>query len=256
MADDDYPFSGFTGRGVRVGVIDSGVNPRHPHISSPPQGVSIGTVCDAAETESYLDILGHGTAVMAAIQEKAPDAEYFAVKVFHARLATKAALLFEAIEWCISQEMDVINLSLGTPNPDHLQTIANLSRAAFERGIVLVSAREVNGQSYLPGSLPGVIGVRLDWNCSRNSYRVEQLDKGLVFYASGYPRPLPGVPPERNLNGISFAVANMAGFMARACEGSRRAPKALEAALVAEASRHDRSRNGLDVEPDEPIAEP
>jgi len=39
------------------------------------------------------------------------------------------------------------------------------------------------------------------------------------FSASGYARPIPGVPPERNLNGISFAVANMTGFVARACEG-------------------------------------
>jgi len=39
-----------------------------------------------------------------------------------------------------------------------------------------------------------------------------------MFRASGYPRPVPGVPPARNLHGISFAVANMTGFVARACE--------------------------------------
>jgi hypothetical protein len=38
------------------------------------------------------------------------------------------------------------------------------------------------------------------------------------FFASGFPRPLPGVPPSRNLNGISFAVATMTGFVARAME--------------------------------------
>jgi hypothetical protein len=32
---------------------------------------------------------------------------------------------------------------------------------------------------------------------------------------SGYPRPVPGVPPERNLKGISFAVANVTGLLAR-----------------------------------------
>jgi hypothetical protein len=30
---------------------------------------------------------------------------------------------------------------------------------------------------------------------------------------------LPGVPVTRNLSGISFAVANMTGFVARVCEG-------------------------------------
>lgn len=38
----------------------------------------------------------------------------------------------------------------------------------------------------------------------------------MVARASGYPRPIPGVPPERNLKGISFAVANVTGVLARA----------------------------------------
>ena len=36
-----------------------------------------------------------------------------------------------------------------------------------------------------------------------------------VLVASPHPRPIPGVPPERNLNGISFAVANATGVLAR-----------------------------------------
>jgi len=35
-----------------------------------------------------------------------------------------------------------------------------------------------------------------------------------VVRASGYPRPIPGVPNSRNLNGISFAVANTTGVLA------------------------------------------
>jgi hypothetical protein len=34
-----------------------------------------------------------------------------------------------------------------------------------------------------------------------------------IVRASGYPRPIPGVPPERNLKGISFAVANATGLL-------------------------------------------
>jgi hypothetical protein len=39
--------------------------------------------------------------------------------------------------------------------------------------------------------------------------------RGAVFRAAGYPRPIPGVPPERNLKGLSFAVANVTGVVAR-----------------------------------------
>jgi len=59
--------------------------------------------------------------------------------------------------------------------------------------------------------LPGVVGVAADESCPREEFRRE----GEIFLASPYPRPIPGVPPERNLHGVSFAVANMTGFVAR-----------------------------------------
>jgi hypothetical protein len=58
----------------------------------------------------------------------------------------------------------------------------------------------------------------LDWNCPREEYRLSESDSRPVIEASGYPRDIPNVPRERNLKGISFAVANATGFMARAME--------------------------------------
>src|SRR5689334_16902516 len=112
---DTPPFPGTTGRGLRVAVIDSGVNPRHPHIAGIAGGVSILSP-DRIEEGSFLDLLGHGTAVMAAIQEKAPEATYFAVKLFHGSLRTTTPALLAAIEWSLAKGVDVINLSLGTLN--------------------------------------------------------------------------------------------------------------------------------------------
>lgn len=216
---------------MRIAVIDSGVNQRHPHISGVAGGIVMG------DAESYSDFLGHGTAVMAAIQEKAPGAEYYAVKLFHSSLRTTTDNLFRALEWTIENGMDVVNLSLGTRNAAHAERFKTLVVRAVERGVTLVSATEADGKSCLPGSLPDVFGVGLDWECSRNSYRIEQSQNLVAFYASGYPRSLPGLPPERNLLGISFAVANMTGFIARACEGlALRSPKAIKEALIVEAN--------------------
>ena len=201
-----------------MAVIDSGVNARHPHIGKVAGGVSIAANGEVEEGP-YTDFLGHGTAVMAAIQEKAPEAEYFAVKLFHASLRTSTANLLRALEWAIDNHMHVVNLSLGTRNTEHVERFAAMAGRAAERGVLLVSPRESEGQLCLPGCLPGVIGVGLDWECNRNRYRAEELASGYVFSASGFPRSLPGMPRERNLNGISFAVANMTGFVARACEG-------------------------------------
>jgi len=110
-----------------------------------------------------LDVLGHGTAVMAAIQEKAPAAQYFAVKLFHDSLRTSADHLLKAIEWAIDNRMDVVNLSLGTRNPDHAPRFTPLLERAAVSGIVLVSALEADGHPCFPGSLPGVAGVGVDW---------------------------------------------------------------------------------------------
>jgi hypothetical protein len=89
----------------------------------------------------------------------------------------------------------------------------------LEKGPILVSARDVDGTPPLPGSQPGVIGVDLDWDYAREAYYSKPTPDGLAVMASGYPRSLPGVPRARNLQGISFAVANATGFVVRACEG-------------------------------------
>jgi subtilisin family serine protease len=204
------------GRGVRIAVIDSGVHASHPHIGGVAGGVTIGAGGDEA---GYTDVIGHGTAVMAAIKEKAPEAEYFAVRVFHASLRTSVDLLLRAIEWSIANRMDVINLSLGTTNPAHGERFAPLVARARDMGMILVSARDAEGIPALPGCLPGVIGVDLDWECPRDAYYCKHTPEGLAVIASGYPRSVPGVPAAKNLQGISFAVANATGFIARVCEG-------------------------------------
>jgi len=205
-----------TGKGVRVAVIDSGVHAAHPHIAGVAGGITIG---DEIDEKNYSDIIGHGTAVMAAIKEKAPDADYFAVRVFYTSLRTTIDLLVRAIEWSIDNRMDVINLSLGTTNPSHRDRFTPLIDRALENGPVMVSARDADGTPALPGSLPGVIGVELDWDCPREMYYTKSTPDGLTLVASGFPRSLPGVPRTKNLHGISFAVANATGFVVRACEG-------------------------------------
>jgi subtilisin family serine protease len=211
------PFAGCTGRGVRVAVIDSGVNSEHPHIVHVSGGVSVGA-SEQFDGPEYTDHLGHGTAVMAAIQEKAPAAEYLAVKVFDASLKTRTEYVINAIEWAVNQGVDVINLSLGTRRMEYRKAFDQAVTKAAAEGVLLVAAREAHGSACLPGCLPGVLGVGLDWDCPRETYRVNFADPEAGFQASGYPRPLPGRSKERNLNGISFAVANMTGFVVRARE--------------------------------------
>jgi hypothetical protein len=199
--------SGLTGRGVRVAIIDSGVNPAHPHVAGVTGGVRITS---KGTDEQYFDFIGHGTAVAGAIREHAPDAELYAVKVFDQALTTNIETIMRALEWCAANEMHIVNLSLGTLNMQHREKFERVLAQAPD--VLIMAARDINGADSLPGCLPGVLGVALDWDCPRHAYCWNE--KRQCFMASGYARPIPGVPPERNLNGISFAVACVTGFAA------------------------------------------
>ena len=199
--------------GLKIAVIDSGINASHPHICAPTQGVNF----DPDEIDySCTDTLGHGTAVTAAIQERAPEANYYILKLFGKSLRTTGTRLLRAIEWTIEQKMDIVNLSLGTTNYDYRPAMESLVARAVAADVLLVAARYSEKTPVLPGMLEGVISVDVEWNLSRDQYRVSNENGSRIFYASGLPRPLPGVPVNRNLRGISFAVANMSGFVARA----------------------------------------
>jgi subtilisin family serine protease len=207
-----------TGRGVRIAVVDSGVHAEHPHVGGVSGGVAIGPTAELSD--DYVDRLGHGTAVAAAIREKASDCELLAVRVFDRTLMTTGQALVAAIEWSGLQGVQLINLSLGTSNQEHASALAAAVAKAAAHGASVVSAAPQDGAPWLPGGLSGVVAVDVDWDCPRDECRVVSADaRGIRLAASGYPRPIPGVPPERNFSGLSFAVANATALLALVLEG-------------------------------------
>jgi Subtilase family len=212
--------AGRSGRGVRIAVVDSGVHAAHPHVG----GIAGGAAFDADGRHGgdAIDRLGHGTAVAAAILEKAPGAELLAVKVFDRSLATTGLALVEAIRWAAGAEAALINLSLGTANAAHEPALAAAVSEASAVGAIVVAAAPQDSVRWLPGALPGVIAVQVDWDCPRDACQLAVEPDGRVsLRASGFPRPIPGVPPNRNVHGPSFAVANATGLIALAIEGER-----------------------------------
>ena len=212
-------FPGRTGQGVRIAVVDSGVHAGHPHVGRVTGGAAIAP--DGGVSDDFVDRLGHGTAVAAAIREKAPDAELLAVRVFDRSLSTTGQALVAAIEWSARQGVQIINLSLGTSNQDHAGVLAEAVAIASEHKAIVVSAAPQPDARWLPGALAGVVSVDVDWQCPRDECRViEAGNTGIRLSASGYPRPIPGVPVERNFSGLSFAVANATGLLALLLEGA------------------------------------
>lgn len=185
---------------IGVAIVDSGVHPGHPHVRDIVAGRSF---VPGEDPDQYLDYLGHGTAVAGAICEKGAPLRLYVAKVFQRRLVTSIDVLLAALDWSLEQPVALVNLSLATQNEAHREAFAKRVAVAEERGIRIVSPKEG-----LPGSLPGVVGVTIDDTMPRDRYSPE-------FGACGWPRPIPGQPQERNLYGISFAVANVTGCLAR-----------------------------------------
>jgi hypothetical protein len=202
---------------VKIAIIDSGIHPGHPHVGEIAGAIEITLT---GENSDAIDRLGHGTAVAGAIREKMPDAELYAVKVFDRRLTANIGVIFRALEWCRDHQMDLVNLSLGTENPAHREGFLRV----MGDDLLVVSAA-----SALPGSLPQVIGVASDPDCPRDIFRYHDG----MFHASPYPRPIPGVPVARNLQGASFAVANMTGLVACVLKKSSRSE--IRKSLIAQA---------------------
>lgn len=209
--------AGKSGAGVKVAVIDTGIHADHPHVGGISGG--IGFDQEGRATDDLQDRLGHGTAVAAAIREKAPAVALLAVKVFDRRLVTTGVALVEGIRWAIAQQVHLINLSLGTTNEAHRDVLVAAVAEAEAAGALVVAAAPQPDATWLPGALPGVIAVDVDWMCPRDECHGAIDDEGRVrLRASGYPRPIPGVPVDQNVSGLSFAVANASGFIALVLE--------------------------------------
>jgi hypothetical protein len=209
-----FPHS--TGCGVRVAVVDTGINAAHSHVQRVAGGVHIRIAADggASFADQFQDCIGHGTAVAGVIRAYAPNAELYAVKVFEGRLVAHAKAVAEGIRWAARQRMDVINLSLGTWNAAHGDLLrAACAAAQSSEAIIVAAAADGQAGNFFPASLPDVIAVAGDEQLEWGEY--QEGDRSCCLRAHPSPRPLPGRPPWRNLHGNSFATAQISGLAAR-----------------------------------------
>ena len=84
---------------LRIGIVDTGVNPWHSHVRGTVAGCRIYAGSDGtiAEDGDFSDPAGHGTAVAGVIRQAFPDAELYAVRVFDAADATWPSLVARGI---------------------------------------------------------------------------------------------------------------------------------------------------------------
>lgn len=152
-----------TGKGVKVAVVDSGIS-KHKDLRDNIKGEF--NAIDPKK--SAIDDFGHGTHVAGIIAAKdnkigvvgvAPDVDLYAVKVLDAMGAGYLSDLAEGIEWCINNEIQLINLSVELQK-DYPLLSYTINRALSADIIVVAAAGNTFGKSVTyPAAYEGVISV-------------------------------------------------------------------------------------------------
>lgn len=157
----EWAWGNSTGEGVKVAVIDSGIDASHPAVGHVEGFVAIdqGPEGVVLEEGPHEDLFGHGTACAGVIRAIAPDCELYSVRVLGKALLGRGAVMIAGLRWAIENGMHVCNLSLTTTKKEFFGILHELVDQAYFRNIMLVtSANNIPVPSF-PAVFSSVISV-------------------------------------------------------------------------------------------------
>ncbi|GGW31248.1 hypothetical protein GCM10010503_03670 [Streptomyces lucensis JCM 4490] len=202
--------AGYTGKGVKVAVLDTGVDTTHPDLKTQViESKNFTTAADAT------DHFGHGTHVASIVagtgaksggkyKGVAPDARILNGKVLDDTGSGDDSGILAGMEWAASQGASVINLSLGgydTPEVDPLE--AEVNKLSAEKGVLFAIAAGNEGPQSIgsPGSADAALTVGA----------VDKKDKLADFSSTG-PRTGDGaIKPDVTAPGVDITAAAAKG---------------------------------------------
>jgi subtilisin len=221
--DRDWAWGGATGKGVRVGILDSGVERDHPLVGTVDRAVAVSLGENdetVVEEDPEGDLCGHGTACAGVVRSLAPECEIVSVRVLGAGYSGSGPVLLAGLRWSIEQGFDVVNMSLSTTKSQFAGVLHELADTAyFRRSVLVASAHNMPVESY-PWRFSSVISV--------GSH--DQPDP-LVFYYN--PQP----PVEFFARGVNVEVAWLKGGRIR-CTGNSFATPHLSGICALILSKH------------------
>lgn len=196
----------YTGLGVKIAILDSGISPHEDLKVS-------GGKSFVPYTKSYFDDNGHGSHIAGIISAKdntigvvgiAPDANLYSVKVLDENGEGLLSDVASGMDWAINQEMDIINLSLGSSS--HSSVLEAMTKKAESKGILVVAAAGNGGSDNIqentveyPAKYSSVIAVG----------SINKVNKRSLFSATG--SELDVVAPGEQI--YSTLINNQYGYM-------------------------------------------
>jgi subtilisin family serine protease len=157
----EWAWGGSTGAGVRVAVIDSGIDASHPAIGGRIDYVSIRESDGELvfDRMPHTDVFGHGTACAGIVRSLAPECELTSVQVLGRLLQARGNIFIAGLRWAIENGMQVCNLSLGTTKRDYFSVLHELADLAYFRNVMLVCAANNMPIPSFPSLYSSVISV-------------------------------------------------------------------------------------------------
>jgi hypothetical protein len=191
------------GAGVKVAVVDSGAAATHPDLAHIVKGIDF--TVDPADTTSWsTDVVAHGSHCAGVvggsddafgIRGFAPEAEIHALKIFP---GGRFSSLLDALDYCIANQIDVVNMSLGTAEGS--QIVLQKINQAKQQGIAcIVAAGNSGDRVQFPATSPDVLtvaAVGMFGEFPESSFHAQQ-----VWDDTG-----PGMPPTDRVAGTVFSA--------------------------------------------------
>lgn len=230
-----------TGSGIKVAVIDTGMDFKHPDLAAHYAGGY-----NAISTSTLpMDDHGHGTHVsgtIGAIRNAkgvvgvAPDVKLYAVKVLDANGSGTYSNVVDGIQWAVDNKMQVINMSLG--GGSGTPSLAAVMTAADKAGVAIVcAAGNDSGPVNFPAKYPEAIAVSASDSAdkiadfSSRGAEVAFIAPGVNIYSSYKGGAY------RTMSGTSMASPHVAGLAALAVSFGADTPAKVRAALQKAATK-------------------
>ena len=200
------------GKGVRIAILDSGVEAAHPALGGLVLADDVAIVEDGLrlrEVPGGVDRFGHGTAIAGILRHVAPEAEIGSFRVFGESLATRTATIAEGARLAMDRGYHILNCSFGCAISEHVLPHKRWVDEAYLRGIHVVAA--CNNHDFSRPEWPGFFSSVITVNMARTS------GDGQLFHK-------PGTLVEFAARGIDVEVAWCGGLLKKVTGSSFAAP--------------------------------
>jgi subtilisin len=210
-----------TGRGIKIAVLDSGIETANPRLRDLRLEDDLAVVDNSVHLQIVPgeghDLFGHGTAIAHIVRQIAPEATIGSFRVLGDRLGSRTAIIQEGVRLALDRGYHILNCSFGCGRVDHVLSYKDWIDEAYLRGRHIVAA--CNNHDYTrrewPGHFPTVITVNFVHSASPETifFRPGNL---VEFAARGQDIEVAWLDgAKKKVTGSSFAVPHLAALLAR-----------------------------------------